>query len=115
MFWNSLSNLNQLEELFEYSFECPVAIFKHSTTCPISSMAKRRIEQSWPDHISIYYLDLLSYRNISNAVADRFNIIHESPQLIILLHGEVVYHDSHLNIDVKKVEESINKATASEL
>ena len=103
MHWKSLTDLNQLESVIEQSFENPVAVFKHSTTCPISSMAKRRIEQGWPPSFKIYYLDLLRYRSISNAVADQLKVVHESPQLIIIYKGEVVYHASHLNIEMSAV------------
>lgn len=108
MDWNALTDLNQLESLIDQSFEKPVAVFKHSTSCPISAMAKRRIEQGWSVSIKIYYLDLLKYRSISNAVADQLKVVHESPQLIIIYKGEVVYHASHLNIEMSAVS-SISK------
>ena len=115
MFWNTLSHLDQLEDIVHLSFEGPVAIFKHSTSCPISGMAKRRIEQAWPDNITLFYLDLLSFRNISNTISEKFSVIHESPQLIVLYSGEVVYHGSHLNINISEVESNIQKSTLSEL
>ncbi len=93
----------QLEEVLHESKSEPVVIFKHSTRCSISSVAKSRLESNWDFDIKqlpIYYLDLISYRNISNLIADNFEIEHESPQLILIKNGKCIYHQSHMSISV---------------
>jgi bacillithiol system protein YtxJ len=87
-----------------------VAIFKHSTRCSISSMAKNRLERSWnprKKYIPVYYLDLLSFRQLSNEVANRFDLIHESPQLLLIQKGELKAHASHSAISAAIIEELI--------
>ncbi len=103
--WKPLDNkTNNLAEIIELSKERPIAIFKHSISCPISSMAKRRLESSWPSDIDIYYLDLINYRSISNDVSYQLGIQHESPQLLLIHNGQVKYHGSHLNIDTSTIK-----------
>lgn len=97
-----LQSIDQLRDLLESSGQQPLAIFKHSLTCPISAMAKARVERALlRDELSIpvYYLDLLNHRPVSNAVAEELQVIHESPQLILVDKGKAVFHASHLEID----------------
>lgn len=105
--WTDLNNLSQLDEIISESNNAPVAIFKHSTSCGISRMVKRNFEadiKAKSQVISkIYYLDLLANRDISNAIADTFNVKHESPQLIILKDGIVTSHSSHSNISAQVI------------
>ena len=103
--WNILDSKEQLESIIEESYQKPQVIFKHSTTCPISSMAKRRLEQNWSVATSPYYLDLIRYRSVSNEIADRLSVIHESPQIILVKDGKAIYDESHLDISVDSLAE----------
>lgn len=107
--WNTISTLEELDKIKDASFTKPQIIFKHSTRCSISMMAKSRLEKGLQDISAlsdVYYLDLLSFRNISNEVATRFNIEHESPQVIVIKNGDAIYDASHNMIIV---EDIINK------
>ncbi|ADY53191.1 hypothetical protein Pedsa_2649 [Pseudopedobacter saltans DSM 12145] len=80
-------------------------IFKHSTRCSISLMAKKRVEMDediLTDDVDCYFLDLLNYRNISNLIADTFQVHHESPQLLAIKDGECVLDQSHGEISVEE-------------
>ena len=109
--WLSLEKEQQLDEIIQLSHDVhvdAVAIFKHSTRCSISSMAKNRLERNWnPNNknIPVYYLDLLSFRQISNEVANRFDLMHESPQLLLIQKGELKAHASHSAISSELIEE----------
>ena len=106
--WHSLTSLTELEELTQASYEQAVIIFKHSTTCPVSSIAKMRLADQWDDSkASIYYLDLLRYRSVSNKIAELFNVQHESPQALVIRNGECIYNSSHLNIQAKDIAEEL--------
>lgn len=96
--WLQLDSIDTLQKMKEQSFERPVVVFKHSTSCGVSSMAKHQLEVDWDiatEEAFFYYLDLWTYRNISNAVAEEFKVVHQSPQIIILKDGEVVFTTSH--------------------
>jgi len=100
--WIPLTDLGQLNEIITLSSEKPVLIFKHSTTCGISKMALKQFESQFDlnEEVTSYFLDLLAYRPISNEVAARFNITHQSPQLLLIVDGNCVYDASHGAIDV---------------
>ena len=92
MSWNNLTEIDQIENIIKESYETPCVILKHSKTCPISYAAKMRLEgdlKELASKASLYYLDLLSYRAVSAAVADKLKVNHESPQVILIKNGEV--------------------------
>lgn len=106
--WISLDNEGQLEEIKERSQERPQVIFKNSTTCGISRMALGMFTSDYDleaGQMDLYLLDLLQFRSVSNAVAHEFGITHESPQLIIIKNGDVVFHTSHGAIGDVKLQE----------
>ena len=99
--WIPLTSLEQLKEIKAQSKKEAVAIFKHSTRCGISSMVIKRFVSSFDESLKdfkIYYLDLLSYREISSEIGYEFQILHESPQLLVIKNEEVVAHASHYEI-----------------
>ena len=106
MNWHTIISEEQLDTIQEASFHKPQLIFKHSTTCSISKMALSRFERAdAPDSIDFHYLDLLNYRAISNAIAEKFQVHHESPQVILIKNGECTYDESHYGIMMDEVIE----------
>lgn len=106
MNWNTLTDEKQLDAIKEESKQHPVVIFKHSTRCAISSMAKNRLERDEQSPgISFYYLDLLSYRPISNKIAEEFQVQHESPQILLIKGGQCVYDESQNGINMSDIIE----------
>ncbi len=102
--WIPLTDSKQLDEIIINSSTKYQAIFKHSTRCGISSGVKRQFErQEDTDEVDFYYLDLLSYRSISDEIASRFGILHQSPQLVVFKDGGVVAHGSHYDIMSVKI------------
>ncbi len=99
MNWQPITTIDQLEQIKTASFTTPQVIFKHSTTCSISRMALDRFERSdTPENVDFHYLDLLNNRAISNAIAEFFQVHHESPQVILVKQGECIYDESHYGI-----------------
>ena len=106
MNWHQLTQAEQLEKIKEKSFSKPQVIFKHSTRCSISSMALSRLERSEaPGSIDFHYLDLITYRSISNQIAEDFKVYHESPQILLIKNGECVYDESHSGISMDEIVE----------
>lgn len=108
MNWNTLNSPAGLDELIEASNTQPILILKHSTRCSISSMALGRLERSWNEAemqgLKPYYLDLIAYRPISNQIAERFGIQHESPQVLVIEKGECIYTASHMGINYQELK-----------
>ncbi len=106
--WNRLTSVDQLIEIEKESFHQPIAIFKHSTRCGTSSMALRQFEKQFDvdnTNVKLYFLDLLSSRDVSNEIAIRFQVFHQSPQLIVLKEGNTIHHSSHYEIDAGLLEQ----------
>ncbi|WP_426063791.1 bacillithiol system redox-active protein YtxJ [Flavobacterium sp. DSP2-3-1] len=103
--WNQLTDLAQLNEITIISNEKPVAIFKHSTRCSISRMALKQFENEFnsSDKVTPYFLDLIAHRDISNEIATRFGVHHQSPQLILIKEGKAIYNVSHSDIDAEEL------------
>ncbi len=109
--WSNLTEENQIAEIIALSNSIPVYIFKHSTTCGISAQAKENLEISFKNTdkpFLLYYLDLLKYRSISNEVASKLNVHHQSPQLILVHNGEVAFTTSHHKIKTNILEDSLS-------
>lgn len=108
--WNDLKDLKQLDTIVQESTEKQVIIFKHSTRCPVSRMALKNFENEYDIEEGLakaYFLDLLEHRDISNEIASRFNVEHQSPQLILIKEGRAVYHTSHSDIDAGAVKQKL--------
>jgi len=106
MNWIALTEEAQLDQIKEQSKQQPIAIFKHSTRCSISVMAKNRLEREQAtEQLPFYYLDLLKFRPISNKIAEDFQVHHESPQVLIIKNGECIYDESHNGINMQDILE----------
>lgn len=108
MHWKELNTTTQLQTIIEASHRQAVAVYKHSTRCSVSFMAKKTIEYNWDyDTVDIWLLDLIKYRPLSNEIEQLFSVRHESPQLLLIKDGKVVYHGSHNNIDLHQINQYI--------
>jgi bacillithiol system protein YtxJ len=108
--WKSIHSDDELSEAILVSNAQPVLLFKHSTRCGISSMAKRRLENLDPSIVDVYMIDVISNRSISNRIAEMFDIRHESPQAILLIDGEVIWSGSHGKVQAETIELKINES-----
>ncbi|MGC1205700.1 MAG: bacillithiol system redox-active protein YtxJ [Flavobacteriaceae bacterium] len=96
--WIPLNDLQQLNHIENKSTTKTQVIFKHSTRCGISRMVMNQFVDAYnltEKDLDLYYLDLLSYREISSEIAAKFQVLHESPQLLVVKNGVVVAQDSH--------------------
>ncbi len=100
--WRPLTSIHQLEEIAEKSNSKTQLIFKHSTTCGISRMVLNTFNANYDfneNHFDLYYLDLHSNREVSNETGYKFQVMHQSPQLLVIRNGIVVDHNSHGGIN----------------
>lgn len=71
-------------------------------------MAKVNLEEDWNlqnEAIEMYYLDVIESREVAKEVADRFQVFHQSPQLLVIRDGECTYEASQLEITFEELEE----------
>ncbi|WP_316739731.1 bacillithiol system redox-active protein YtxJ [Pedobacter aquatilis] len=108
MAWVNLTSIEQLDEI--KSAEGFSLIFKHSTRCSISMMARKNFELDWdviPSDTKLYFLDLIAYREVSNKIAEVFQVAHQSPQILLIKNGDCVLEASHSDISAEEVAEVI--------
>lgn len=111
MKWSQLRSINQIDQILTESKESPVLIFKYSSRCSLSRLALDRLERSWNETemggIKPYFLDLITYREISNRIAHIFDVVHESPQVLIIDNEKAVYDQSHMAIDYQEIKDKV--------
>lgn len=105
--WRFIEQSADIEVIKVQSKEKPVIIFKHSTTCPISTTSLDRFERKWnaEANADIFLLNLLQHRDLSKQIAAEFGVEHQSPQVLVIKNGESVYDESHFGISAEKIEE----------
>ena len=107
--WIPLTNLVQLNDIANMSSVKPIVIFKHSTRCSISRFALKQFEREYDldETVDAFFLDLIEHRDVSNEIANKFGVYHESPQLILIKNGKAVYDVSHSDIDAEALKSKI--------
>ncbi len=105
--WIQLTSKAEVDDIFDIDInnELSKIIFKHSTRCSISTMALSRFEKEWVEveDTKLYFLDLIKFREVSDYVAEKSLIVHQSPQLIAVKEGKVVYNNSHNGISAGEI------------
>lgn len=103
-----LKQASQIDEVFLRSHQTTQIIFKHSTRCSISSMVLNRLKRTDENFAAdFYYLDLIQFRELSNIIAERCNVQHESPQILIIKNGQCTFDASHNAITSDLIKENI--------
>jgi monothiol bacilliredoxin len=100
--WIDLNALDQLNAIENKSMTRLQVIFKHSTRCGVSRMVINQFVDAYnltEDDLDLYFLDLINYREVSNEVGYKFQVLHESPQLLLIKNGVVVAHASHSGVN----------------
>lgn len=104
----TLDKMEQFDEIDEISKTKPVVLFKHSTRCSISKMVLKQFdaEFNYPEEkIDWYLLDLLNHRDLSNEIASRYNVVHQSPQIVVIRNGKAVFNESHDSISAEDLKQ----------
>jgi|SRR3954469_14585873 bacillithiol system protein YtxJ len=111
--WITLTGIEQLTAIIEKSYKTPQVLFKHSTRCSVSGIVLKRMEKAGitPD-ADFYFIDLLSFRKISDKIAECFDVYHESPQVLLIKNGECIYDESHLGITMHDLADQVFSLTS---
>lgn len=110
--FRALDSTDALDAALQQSVQTPVVLFKHSTTCPISARAQSRLQEMDQDGDPVVYrLIVQESRPLSNDIAERFGIRHESPQIIVLRDGEPVFNTSHGSVRAETIREALSEVS----
>ena len=99
--WTPLISVDEINTIKEISKNHSILIFKHSTSCGISRMVMKQFESLFNEEnkqLKVYYLDLLNFREVSSKLSEVFQVIHQSPQLLVIKNEISVYDESHYEI-----------------
>lgn len=110
MTWTEIINEKQLERIVECSQSIPCVIYKHSTKCSQSEMMKYVLEADWSfdsEEIKPYLLDIVKYQQIAGKIADKFEVYHQSPQILLIKNGICTYDADHLEISLEELKEML--------
>lgn len=110
--WVNIESIEQLNDALLNDSEKPKLFFKHSTRCSISSMALNSFENNWTSEdelCTLYFIDLLRHRDVSNTLAEMTGITHQSPQAILIQNRDILYDDSHSGISARQIESILKK------
>jgi len=71
-------------------------LFKHSLVCPVSDRAFRQYARFLKEvDAESGWVDVIGQRPLSQEVAARSGVAHESPQALLFVGGRVVWNASH--------------------
>jgi bacillithiol system protein YtxJ len=92
--------------LKEKSLPASCLVYKHSTTCGVSARAAKEVEALQTD-IPIFWVNVREQRDISDWIAETYQVTHESPQLILLAEGKAAKSWSHFQVNREIVERAL--------
>lgn len=104
----------QLDKLDQQSYDDggqPIVFFKHSVRCGISAMVWQRLKKDWPEQLpdcQLFYLDIINNRGLSGALAERYEVEHESPQVMVIQNGKCIFNTSHHGITAQAIAKAIH-------
>lgn len=106
-----MTSLADIERAVAESDHHPVLIFKHSATCGISAYAYEEIEawlgQRPSERITVALVDVHANRDVARAVSARWNVRHESPQILLVHGGLVPWHTSHSGVTATAIDRAL--------
>jgi bacillithiol system protein YtxJ len=106
MHWIHLTDEDQLQKIIVKSQEKPQVIFKYSSCCYLSEVVFQRLQKNCcPGEIHFHFLDLVNHKNISEKVSETFKVTHQSPQILVIVEGQCIFHESHSEISLEGIME----------
>ena len=103
----NLPEVDSVEECNSLMEKNLVILFKHSPTCPVSWMAHREVMQlrgEQPD-LPLYLISVRRRRDVARFIEERTGVRHESPQVLVLRHGDVVASASHDDVTASAIKD----------
>jgi thioredoxin 1 len=107
-----IRDLTALDAALDHADREPILLFKHSPTCGVSAQAHEEIGDlvaGDPPPMPVYLISVRAHRDVSDAVTRRFGIRHESPQVLLVHHGEVLWHASHFRVSAAEIQAAVKR------
>jgi bacillithiol system protein YtxJ len=114
--FKEITSLNEVDEILDESCQRKILIFKHSTTCPISGHAWHEAQnfiRESSDKCLVVMIKVIESRPVSNLVAEKLGVVHQSPQAILIYNQQVLWKASHYDITQDNIEKALKGETSS--
>lgn len=111
MKWITIDSADKIYEAEDLSRSERVLIFKFSHLCSISHIVRMLLQREWNEgqmKMKTYLVNVIGSRDLSNDIAERFKVEHESPQVIILEKGKSVFNASHGQVKFENLQQFAN-------
>jgi bacillithiol system protein YtxJ len=97
---SDLETIEDFDKALEASESKPLFILKHSTACGTSAHMWTLFQDLADEMPDVEFRRILvrEHKPVSDEIASRLGIQHESPQMILIYKGKVVWHASHWSI-----------------
>jgi thioredoxin 1 len=109
-----LVDVQSVDAAIAESRERPVLLFKHSRYCGVSCEAldelQSHIDARADGGVSYKMITVQTHRPVSDAIAQRLGLRHETPQAILLRDGKVVWNASHFRITATQLDQVLTEA-----
>lgn len=113
--WNQPQTADQVNEILKRS-QMPQVIYKHSYSCVVSLFAKSSLDsdlESIAEQADLHLVDVIAQQPLSEEIALKTGIRHESPQIIVMYKGEPYWHASQGDVRIKSLFEALNELNGS--
>jgi len=111
----TLRGVHELDQALSDSHIRPVLFFKHSHTCGVSAEAldelRSHIDGQVSSSLAQYAMvTVQTHRELSNAITERLGVRHETPQVILVRDGRVLWSASHFRVNVAELGKAVAAA-----
>lgn len=103
---NIYSN-EDIDQAFQASETTPILIYKHSPICHLCDLAILEVQKfiaAEAKQFEFYQVDVIAQRPLSQLLEQRLNVLHESPQLLLVWKSICRWNLSHRHITQKKIK-----------
>ena len=112
--FHSLDSESAWTTALEHSDDTPVLIYKHSSTCPVSTKAQTEVEELQADgSVPVYRVVVQEHRAVSNTIEDDLGIRHETPQVILLHERAPAFDTSHFDVTAETLRQELQHLPVS--
>jgi len=112
----TLAAVHELDAVLSASHVQPLLLFKHSYTCGVSAEALDELRTHIEDtpHVPVTYamVTVQTHRELSDVIARRLGLRHETPQAILVRGGRVIWSASHFRVNAAELEKALAGAIA---
>jgi bacillithiol system protein YtxJ len=111
-----IRNLSHLDALVAGSRVRPLLLFKHSQSCGTSHVANEELQEHLaqsPREVDYAIVTVQEQRNLSDSIAQRFSLRHETPQALLIRNGQLVWVASHFRVTASAISRAIDEATTA--